>query len=713
MIGMGRTVPVLVSPELKRTVTKEVPQTGAATVTLPENAASSEQRRVLDGLPVLVFLERNGTVVFANAEARQLIGICGEWTPQPLEEVLWGLLPGAAEPQTLLSGSRSGQPFHATLHARDGRLYPVEGVFSVVHSTPHESIIVAHSGGRDRAPKSRLMEDVLASIPEAVAIEHGGHLLYTNAAFARMFGYAAEEVEGASLCSLIVPETRLNEHGTLLRGVDERGRMRVDTVRSSKSGELIDVSLQIAPLVIEAHSAGYVYTFRDIGEHKETEAKLQHDAMHDALTGLPNRALFLDRLTLALNRRLRRPDHTCGVLYLDLDRFKEINDALGHAAGDLLLRGIAERLTAVLRPQDTAARLGGDEFAVLVENILSASDLEIVATRILRVLQQSFEIFGHTLQSGASIGAAMAGGEHTSAEELIRDADYAMYRAKQSGGLRFEFYDKHLEISATAQQERERALRSILDNRLYEFRFQPIFQLRSGALEGFEVLMCSRQPDGPPGEFRELMAAAEETGLSISLGRETLEAVCTQQRTWSAALPRNELFFAVKITSRQFYHPDFVGQVNHAVHSTGADPSRLVLEIPENTLNQDPDAAVAILQRLVDCRVRLAMDEFGGSLAPLNHLVRLPIDMLKLDSKLTAAALGGGRQQAVLEMLLRLAPALGVTAVAAGIESAEQAQALCRMGCGLGQGEVLSAALESAHALVLAQARLGVLTPRG
>ena len=183
--------------------------------------------------------------------------------------------------------------------------------------------------------------------------------------------------------------------------------------------------------------------------YKQTEAKLQHDAMHDVLTGLPNRALFLDRLNLTLSRRLRHPDHGCGVLYMDLDRFKEINDGLGHAAGDVLLMAVAGRLRASLRPQDSAARLGGDEFAVLVENIVTAYDLEMVAGRILHEMERPFDIFGHVVQAGASIGAAMAGPDHTSSDLLLRDADFAMYRAKQAGGGRYEIFDKHLEVYVT------------------------------------------------------------------------------------------------------------------------------------------------------------------------------------------------------------------------------------------------------------------------
>ena len=427
---------------------------------LPENADSSRQREILDALPVLVFLEQAGKIVFANAEARQMMGLTeGEWAERPVEDVLWGLFPGTAEPQTLLTGTEKGSPFHATMPTKSGKLLPVEGTYSILDAELREAVIVAHPGGRERAPKSRLMEDVLASIPEAVAIEHDHHILYTNPSFTRMFGFTAEEASGGSLRELIVPETRLNEHATLEKAVDEHGRTMVETVRTNKGGELVDVSLHCAPLLVDKAKVGYVYTFRDIGERRQTEDKLQHDAMHDVLTGLPNRALFLDRLNQSLARRVRRPEQSCGVLFLDLDRFKEINDVLGHAAGDVVLIAVAERLQAALRPQDSAARLGGDEFAVLVENILSAGDLETVSNRVLAEMTRPFDIFGHLIQAGASIGAAMAGPDHTSSDLLIRDADFAMYRAKQSGGGRYEIFDKHLEVCVTSQQERERELR--------------------------------------------------------------------------------------------------------------------------------------------------------------------------------------------------------------------------------------------------------------
>lgn len=566
---------------------------------------------------------------------------------------------------------------------------------------------MAHLSGREPAPKTRLMEDVLASLPEAVAIEHSGHILYTNPAFTRMFGYTAEEAGGSGLQKLIVPETRLNEHATMLKAVSEQGRAVAETVRSNKAGELVDVSLQVAPLLVNNAKAGYVYSFRDIGEHKQAEARLQHDAMHDVLTGLPNRALFQDRLTLALSRRERRPDHSCGVLYLDLDRFKEINDGLGHAAGDLLLKAVAERLQAVLRPQDSAARLGGDEFAVLVESILSVGDLEVVGNRVLKELERPYEILGHLIQAAASIGAAMAGPEHTLAPLLIRDADFAMYRAKQTGGSRLEIFDRHLEVCFSSQQERERELRTILENRLFEFWYQPIFRLTDGRLEGFEASLSWRRSDGTIDDSRDLMAVADETGLSVTLAREMLENVCTQLRKWNESLPQSDFYIGVNLTSRQFYHDELVTQLRRALAQSGIDPLRLVLEIPESTLNENPDAAVAILQRMVDCSVRVAIDEFGSNLAPLNHLVRLPLDILKLDGKLTVAADTLGRQHSLLESLVQLGKAVGVQVVAQGIETEDQLTALLRMGCLAGQGPMLAGRMDAARALKLAEARSG------
>jgi diguanylate cyclase (GGDEF)-like protein/PAS domain S-box-containing protein len=672
-------------------------------VNLPENSDSANQQGILDALPVLVFLERAGRIVFANAEARQMLGMTeGKWVERPVEEVLWGLYTGTAEPQTLLTGTRAGSPFHASIPGKNGGMLAVEGTYSVVNAELREAVIVAHPGGRERTPKPRLMEDVLSSIPEAVAIEHGNHVLYTNPAFTQMFGYTADEASGGSLRALIVPETRQTEIAMLERAVDQQGRVMMETVRMNKDGVLVDVSMQVGSLLVEGAKAGHVFTFRDIGDRKQTEAKLQHDALHDVLTELPNRMLFLDRVTLALSRRLRRWNHGCGVLFLDLDHFKEINDTLGHAAGDVLLKAVADRLRAVLRPQDTAARLGGDEFALLVEDVVAISDLETVAKRVLGEMTRVFEVFGQYIYAGASIGVAMAGTDHMAPELLIRDADFAMYRAKQDGGGRFEVFDKHMEVTVTNQQERERELRTMLHARQFEIWYQPMYRLANGALEGFESLLRWQRADGTVDTLCDLLAVTEDTGLSITIGRETMDTVCRQLLNWSGGLPYSNLTLSVNMTHRQFYHPEMVPQLKRMLLGSGVNPARLLFEISESTLNANPDVAVAIMQRMVDCNVRLAIDNFGTGLAALNHLVRLPINVVKLSPKLTAAATTTGSEQAVLESLIHLGHRLGVQVVAQGIETREQLDALFRLGCEFGQGSLLSPELDPEQAERLA-----------
>jgi len=666
---------------------------------LPENSESAEQRAILDGLPLLVFLEREGKLVYANAEARRTLGDPGDaWAPRPVEDVLWGLLPGMANPQTQIVGSIESRSFHATVPARGGRLVGVEGTYSRLTPESQDAVIVALPSDREQAPRTRLMEDVLGCIPEAVAIVHENHIIFTNPSFTRIFGFSSEEACGADPRRFMVPETRLHEIAMIEKSIELGGNAAIETVRINKAGEMVDVSLVAAPLVVNSAVIGLVITYRDIGERKQVEAKLQHDAMHDLLTGLPNRALFLDRLTQAFSRRARRADQSCGVLFVDLDRFKEINDTLGHAAGDVLLVMVAERLSSAIRPQDTAARLGGDEFAILVENISSINDLEVVANRALAEMARPFDVFGHAIIAGASIGAAMAGSDHLAPESLIRDADFAMYSAKQGGGAQVEVFDKNLRIQVTNQQERERELRQALDKREYEVWYQPIYRLKTGKLEGFESQILWRRPSGEMESFRDMLLVAEETGLSISIGRETVETACRQMRNWTVMLPQSDVTLTVDLTQKQFFHPDMIAQLKRILAVTGAEPSRMMFEISETTLSENPDAAAAILNRMVDCNVRVAIDNFGSVMAPLNHLVRLPIDVVKLDSSLTAAATAKGRKFAVLDSIIQIGRNLGVQVVAQGIESPEQLEVLCRLGCELGQGQLLSGPLDHARA---------------
>jgi len=286
-----------------------------------------------------------------------------------------------------------------------------------------------------------------------------------------------------------------------------------------------------------------------------------------------------------------------------------------------------------------------------------------------------------------------------------------MYRAKQAGGGRFEIFDKHLEISVASNREREREIRSAVNKRQFVFRYQPIYRLVSGLLEGFESSLSLRRADGTVESFSDMMTVAEDSSLSILLSREAIDAACAQLCTFTQRVPDQELILTVNLTRRQLFHPDLIAHLMKALAASGADPSRLMFEAPESAFNENPDAAVAILQRLADWQVRVAIDDFGSTLAPLNYLVQLPVGMIKLAPRLTAAALSSGRQLAVLEALIHLGNTLGLQIVAQGIESQQQLAALTRMGCALGQGPLLSPPLDADRALALAETGLWAFAP--
>ncbi len=670
---------------------------------VPQSSESAEQFQLLDALPVLILLERAGKVVYANAAARQMIGHDdGLWTPRPVDDLLWGLSSGTAEPRTLLKGTQTGSPFHATLTANDGSLLPIEGTYSLLNGDLCDAIIVAHPGGRILAPRSRMMEDVLSSLPEAIVIVHGDRVLYTNPAFTRIFGYTADEAAGADLRALIVPDANAHEHKLLEMALDLDARSPIETVRHNKAGEEVHVAILSSPLLVDGAPVGCILTFRALEAKLHSLAGDAHEALHDPLTGLPNRALFRDRLSLALTRRTRRREQTCGVLLLVLEPMAGAEDAQQQAAGDALLVALAERMRAGLRLQDSAARLDANEFAILVENILDPGDLDIVACRLQREMERPFEMPGVELRPAFSIGAAMATAAHTVPEMLLRDAHQAVYAAQQEGGNCVRIFDRSHDMRFTTEQERERELRTVLEKRQFEFWYQPIYRLQNGRLEAFESLLRRKHPGGSVDSFRDLLSVAENSGLSITLGRVSLDAVCGQLREWSHQREREgkatDLSLTVNLTSRQFFNPDLAAQVKNALAASG------MIEVQETTLNENPEIAVAVLERLVEQRVRIAIDNFGAGLAPLNHLMRLPIAVLKLDPRLTAAANGAARRLTVLKSLVRLGHTLGIQVVAQGIETPEQLTALCRMGCELGQGSLLGRPINAADAFALAEA---------
>ena len=446
-----------------------------------------------------------------------------------------------------------------------------------------------------------------------------------------------------------------------------------------------------------------VGTHTDITSSKRAEEQLARRAFYDPLTDLPNRALFLDRLSHAMRRARRRPSYLFAVLFLDLDHFKVINDSLGHMAGDQLLVLIARRLEATLRPGDTVARLGGDEFTILLDDLHSSEDATRVADRMQNALLSSFDVRGKEIFSTASIGIALSSTGYEQPEDILRDADAAMYRAKGTGRARHALFDTGMHDRAVALLEIEADMRRAVERDELVMHYQPIVSLVSGRITGLEALVRWRHPRRgliPPGEFVPL---AEETGQIIPMGRWVLRRVCRQMGEWKRSSPAmRPLTVNVNLSPRQFSLPDLVGHVDEVLDETGLEASCLRLEITESALMENPDTATRILLQLQLLGVQISLDDFGTGYSSLSYLQRFPIDTLKIDRSFIG---GLDREQENLEIartIVTIGRNLGKEVVAEGIETDRQLELLREIQCEKGQGFLFSRPLmpEDAEELV-------------
>lgn len=429
----------------------------------------------------------------------------------------------------------------------------------------------------------------------------------------------------------------------------------------------------------------------DITDRKRAEERLTFDALHDGLTGLPNRALFLDRLERALERARRHPEALFAVLFLDLDRFKVVNDSLGHMAGDTLLVEIGKRLAQATRQEDTVARLGGDEFALLLEHVRDVAGVTRSAERIHAALGAPVRLQEQEAFVTASIGIALYDPRYQLPEEILRDADIAMYRAKESGRARHEVYDSRLHAQAVTQLRRETELRRGLEKREITVHYQPVFGIRSGAVSGFEALARWQHPERGlllPAEFIPL---AEESGLIVPLGNFVLREACRQLAAWQAeGIARGDQIVSVNVSSRQFSDPAFVETVAEILHETGVEPACLHLEITETVILENAEASAQMLGRLKGLGVRLALDDFGTGYSALSYLHRFPIDSLKVDRSFVSDLVGNSTRAAIVGAIVTLAHNLNMDVVAEGIETDAQREALHALECELGQGFLFS-----------------------
>ena len=562
-----------------------------------------------------------------------------------------------------------------------------------------------HRIRRQLAERDQLFRLISENAADMIAlVDSNGRRLYNSPAYQKVLGYSAQELQQTSGLEQIHPDDRprVLEAAEKAR-LTGRGQPVEYRIRHKDGSWRILESTASAIRNAKGETEKLVIVNRDITERKRAEQMLVHNAFHDGLTDLPNRALFLDRLQHVVNLAKRHPSYKFAVLFIDVDEFKLYNDSLGHTAGDQLLIQIGQRLTNSLRREDTVsrsaaqlqseaaeqddtlARLGGDEFTILLYDIRDASDAIRVAERITAKLAAPFTIKDQEIVISVSIGIALSTTPHSGAEELLRDADIAMYRAKRAGKARCEVFDTAMHAGAVRRLRLETDLRKALERGEFLNHYQPIVALPAGNIVGFEALARWQAADRlvPPGEF---VAVANETGIILPMNRGLLLQACERLRCWREEFPHLPLYMSMNVSAREFENPDLARGIAATLQQTGVLPSSLQLEIMETIAMGDAEKAGAALAQLKALGVRLSIDDFGTGYSSLSRLQRFPVDTLKIDRSFISQMESDRESREMVRIIISLAHNFQLRVVAEGVETRPQADQLQQLGCDLAQG---------------------------
>ena len=532
-----------------------------------------------------------------------------------------------------------------------------------------------------------LAEKVIESSLEGILItDERSRIISVNPAFTRLTGYSEEEVLGKNPSMLSSGRQDRRFYQSLWQQLIENGHWQGEIWNRRKNGELYPELLTITAIHDRSgRLTNYAALFSDISQLKESEAKIRNLAYYDPLTGLPNRRLLEDRLLVAL-AHARRGRLRCGVLFVDLDRFKRINDSLGHEVGDEVLTEVARRLKSILREDDTVARMGGDEFIVILSDVRDPEDCSTTASRMIDALIKPIHVNQHELVVTTSIGIAVFPEDGADGTTLIRNADVAMYRAKSEGRNTYQLYQATMNARSLEHLSLESSLRHALARNELLLHYQPVIDPQGEQVIGAEALLRWNHPQHglvPPSEF---IAIAEETGLIIPIGAWVLRTACEQQRRWANGGASQPPRIMVNLSALQFRDRDLVPLVQRVIRETGIDPAMLTLEFTESMLMDESEEGIALLEELRTLDVRLAIDDFGTGYSSLAYLKRFPIDELKIDRLFIRDIDTNPDDAAIASGIIALAHSLGLRVVAEGVESAAQLEILKRHRCDLVQG---------------------------
>jgi PAS domain S-box-containing protein len=563
-----------------------------------------------------------------------------------------------------------------------------------------------HRIRRQLAERDQLFQLISENAADMIALVDGdGRRLYNSPAYQKVLGYSPEELKGTSSIDQIHPDDRPRVLQAAEKARQSGRGERVEYRIRHKDGSWRTLESTASAIRDRKGSTGkLVIVNRDISERKRAEEMLVHNAFHDGLTNLPNRALFLDRLQHALTLSKKHPNYNFAVLLIDVDEFKIVNDSLGHSAGDELLIQIGQRLKLSVRRTDTVsrpplegitdrranantlARLGGDEFTVLLDDIRDPIEAIRVAGRVQAELASPFVVNEQEIVISASIGIASSASPHLNAEDLLRDADIAMYRAKKAGKARCEVFDTAMHASAVKRLRLETDLRKALDQNEFRVYYQPIVSLQTGKITGFEALTRWQHPDGirSPLDF---IPVAEETGLIIPMNRLLLREACKDLQAWQAAYPANPpLTMSVNITPREFAQPDLAHEISKTLDELNFDPNNLRLEIVETIAMGDEEKSGIALAKLKALGVHLSIDDFGTGYSSLSRLRRIPVDTLKIDRAFIMNMDTDAENREIVKTIIMLAHNLGLKVVAEGTETEKHINQLRDLKCEMAQG---------------------------
>ncbi len=530
-----------------------------------------------------------------------------------------------------------------------------------------------------------------------------GKFTRVNQALCDALGYSPAELLELSFAEISHPDDWETHHHLEQKLIDgAASSFQIEKRFIANNGHIVDTLLKVL-MVCDADKKPLHFNNQivDITERKQMERQLLHDAFHDALTGLPNRALFMDRLEQQLKRSQRQDKYLFAVLFLDLDRFKVVNDSVGHLIGDKLLIEIACRLEKSIAPTDTVARLGGDEFTILLEDISSTSEATLVAESIYQTLTFPFHIEGYELFTTASIGIALSSQGYDKPEDILRDADLTMYSAKEQGKARYEVFDYSLRDRALQRLELETDLRKALERGEFEVYYQPITSLELGILSGFEALARWNHPTKGSIGPTDFIPICEETGLIVPLGNWLLQEACQTTRNWQLKYPEHPTIkMSVNLSAQQFREPQLIQEVEKILAQTGLKGKFLKLEITESILIDNLETVTEIILNLRKQNIQFSIDDFGTGYSSLSYLHRFPVDTIKIDRSFVSQMQPNGENSAIIKAIITLAHLLNMDVIAEGIETTSQLAQLKLLQCEYGQGFFFSKPLSQKDAEV-------------